>query len=173
MFGPDILFDDTIQIIMRWTPKQKYSNENQYRAELIDVLRKRLTENVNPFGPPRRVNITKEDGRGLCDIAIDRKIGIELKKDLKSKSQIDRLIGQITEYETYYRSLIILLVGNTDKNSLDEFKYRVKSHLNRNVGLMPYDQGPIIRIVDKGSEIERKEEPPKSPFDFNPFKIKF
>ena len=37
----------------------------------------------------------KEDGRGLCDIAVgNKKVGIELKKDLKSKSQINRLKGK-------------------------------------------------------------------------------
>mgnify|MGYP001618834158 CR=1 FL=1 len=48
----------------------------------MDFLRREFNENKNPFQfiPQERVSITKEDGRGLCDIGINRRIGIELKK---------------------------------------------------------------------------------------------
>ena len=81
----DALFDDAISIITRWRPSKQYGKENQYRDELMEVLRKKFNEQFSlSFGTRNRVKITSESGRHLCDIAINEKrLGIELKKDLK------------------------------------------------------------------------------------------
>lgn len=53
----------------------------------------------------------------MWDIGIgNKKVGIELKKDLKPKSQINRVQGQIEDYEENYRKCaIVVLVGKVDK----------------------------------------------------------
>lgn len=166
------LFEDSIRIIRSWIPKQKYSNEALYRNDLIEFLRKELNERQNPFsfGPQSRVSVTKEDGRGLCDIGINRTIGIELKKDVKSKSQVDRLAGQIMGFKKDYRDLIIVLVGHTNKDALEILKDNISglSGSGSNIGL-GFNQGPRIRIIEKASQIEDKTKPkekPRNPFDF-------
>jgi hypothetical protein len=147
MFG-DSLFEDTISIIKNWTSEKEYSNETSYRDDLLDVLREKLNEVNNPlFGRQNRVSLAKEDGRGLCDIGINRQIGIELKKDLKSKSQVDRLVGQIHGYKKDYQDLIIVLVGKTNKEALEGLKDRISDlTTNTSYGL---NQEPRIKIIDK------------------------
>lgn len=165
MFGFDALFDDSIRAIRSWKPTQKYNNEGKYQNELIDFLRKELNNRQDPFslGQKKRITISSEAGRGLCDIGINRQIGIELKKDLKKKAQIDRLAGQIMEFKKDYQDLIIVLVGDTDKDKLDLLKDKM-SDLSSEGDIFSNRQGNRIRVIDKGSqikEIEKKESKPE------------
>lgn len=158
------IFGDCIELIKTWKPKQKYNNENQYREDLMDFLMRKLNDNSNQvlFTPQRRISITKDDGRGLCDIGIDRKIGIELKKDLKSKRKIDTLIGQIVNEYLRYEHVIVVLVGNTDKYSLEILKDKI-SDLNEKYNNPVFNYGPKIRLIDKSGLI--KEEIKKDSYD--------
>ncbi len=160
----DDLFEDSIQIIKSWKPKQNYSNENLYRNDLIEFLRNELNEGQSPFsfGQQRRISVTKEDGRGLCDIGIDRTVGIELKKDIKSKSQVDRLAGQIMGFKKDYQYLIVVLVGRTNKDALEILKDNISDLSGSNAGF-GFNQGSRIRIIDKGSQIKDKEKPKQKP----------
>ena len=95
------LFDNVLQIINDWNPKAEYSKESKYRDDLLTVLRKNLNQSENDvysspiwgFDSSRHHFLKKEAGRSLADIGIDDEIGIELKRNLKRKSQINRLIG--------------------------------------------------------------------------------
>ena len=129
---------ETTRLIKKWKPEE-FSNEKQYRNDLVKFLRK---QEFDWYG---EVIITKEDGRGLCDIAINQEVGIELKKDLKKKSEVDRLSGQIIDYKRQYDNLIILLVGKTNEDTLDLLKSKI-NHFKNNYD---FDE---IKIIVKGSE---------------------
>ncbi len=159
------LFDDSIRAIRSWKPTQKYGDEGKYQKELIDFLRKELDKRQDPFslGQKRLITITPEAGRGLCDIGINRQIGIELKKDLKKKAQIDRLAGQIMEFKKEYQDIIIVLVGDTDKDKLELLKEKI-SDLSSEGGGFGIRQGHRIRVIDKGSqtkEVEKEDSKPE------------
>lgn len=78
------LFEEVVNLIKEWESKKKYSYESKYRDDLLKFLREKLNRNEQFFGirlyQYQRLSITKEDGRGLCDIAINKEIGIEIKK---------------------------------------------------------------------------------------------
>lgn len=122
------LFDECVGLVRKWQPSQKYSNESKYRDDLMDFLHERLNKSDTLLFVNRDVRIKKEDGRGLCDIGIgNSQVGIELKKDLKSKSQINRLQGQIEDYEEYYgEGVIVVLVGNVDKYVENDLRHKLK-----------------------------------------------
>ncbi len=115
MFGASLLsglFDECVGLVREWQPKQKYPNESKYRDDLMDFLHEGLNKSDTLLFGNRDVKIKKEEGRGLCDIGIgNRQVGIELKKDLKSKSQINRLQDQIEDYEEYYEEGIIVVLA--------------------------------------------------------------
>lgn len=162
MIGFDTLFGDTVSIIKNWEPEKEYNNEIEYRNDLLDLLRKKINSIQNPIlGNQNRISVTKEDGRGLCDIGIDRKIGIELKKDLKKKSQVDRLAGQILLFKKDYHDLIIVLVGKTDPEGLETLKVSIDS-LSSNSSNYGLNQALRIKIIDKGSQIKKIKKEPKS-----------
>jgi hypothetical protein len=97
----------------------------------MDFLQENLNRANNFFF--RNVLIKKEDSRGLCDIAVgNRAVGIELKKDLNSKSQINRLQGQIDDYkEDYQEGVIVVLVGKVDKYVENDLRHKLTKKLIR------------------------------------------
>ncbi len=148
------LFDDVIQTISDWNPKANYSTENKYRDDLLEFLRENLNSGSSAFssaiwGLNHSGNhlIKKEAGRSLVDIGIDDEIGIELKRNLKRKSQINRLVGQVVDYLGGYLHVIIVLCGLTEPEAVDALKH----NLTRIVGSSssPFGQEKIIRIFSK------------------------
>ena len=153
-FGEDAeIYNMAVSIIKSWTPSS-HKNELGYRDELLKILREKLNTSrsiLSALGN-REVLIKKEDGRGLCDIAVETFVGIELKKDLNSKSKVNRLIGQVNDYKKYYKDVIIVLVGKTNNEALTYLKEQlrdIKSSMS-----IPLNDKHII-IIDKGSNSQQ------------------
>jgi hypothetical protein len=153
-----------VSAIKSWKPTKQYTKENDYRNDLANHIRNQFNNDV--FG--ENIHVSKESGRELCDIAINEKqCGIELKKDLKSKSQIDRLVGQINRYQKEYNTVIVVLVGKTNPDSLDELKIQLKGFGNSMFS-------ETIKIIDKGNKTTPSKSRAKNrnfedPFDFDLF----
>lgn len=103
-----------------WQPDWNMKEERQYRDDLLTFLDKRLKKTHQ---------IGSEDGRGLADIGIDGEIGIELKLDLYSKSEIDRLTGQVVRYlkgRKGYDGIIIVLLGKVSPTVVRDVRYNMR-----------------------------------------------
>ena len=151
-FGEDAeIYNRAISIIKAWKPGE-HKNELGYRDELLSKLRQELNSNRNFLSAlgNREVLVKKEDGRGLCDIAIETYVGIEMKKDLNSKSKVDRLIGQVNNYKRSYKDVIVVLVGKTNPEALTYLKEQLEDI--RNSVNIPLNDKHII-IIDKGGSI--------------------
>ena len=155
--------DDVLSIVKRWTPKKKYSKETEYRDDLMEFIRrelKRSQQNIL-FGSSeeKEHNVQKEAGRAHADIEIDRNIGIELKRNLKGKSRIDGLVGDLDPYEREYNCIIVVLCGEMDEGTVDELKYRFRQRY-RGVGFGLGPQRPRVELVrkDKASMKGKKKE---------------
>jgi len=96
-------------LIKEWKPKG-CETEKDFEKSLYNYLEKRLEGK----------EITKQHGvgRSKVDIAVGKKVFIELKKDLKATGQLQRLIGQIEIYEKDLKNIIVVLCGEVDKNLL-------------------------------------------------------
>jgi len=124
-----LIYTGVIKSIENWEPSDKFTRESDSRDELIKHLRDEL--NSNPFFGTKTISVTSEDGRGLCDIAVnEREVGIELKNNFNSKAKLDRLIGQVHRYKKDYNDIIIVLVGKTKDNTLDDLRVQI-SELNK------------------------------------------
>lgn len=131
MLGIDLLFDNVVKAINGWKPSSEYTHHDGYKDDLqnylLNVLNRpdpmRLTE--------QSVVVRKEAGRGFCDLEVNRRIGIELKRNLKSKEMVDRLTGQINDYEREYPYIIIVLVGNTDTNHFQHLRMDILRRRDR------------------------------------------
>ena len=109
----DEVFEAVYNAIKEWQPKQKYNSESEYHEDLFQFLSSRAKKY-----PPQ-----KESGRHLADIGIGDRVGIELKKDLHSKAEADRLIGQLTSFLRDYKyGVIVVVCGKTDLNTLNYVK---------------------------------------------------
>ncbi len=153
--------DSLILAISAWEPKTRGA-EPKYRDDLVDYLRSKLWS---------QFSFTKEARRGLCDISVNRQVGIELKKDLKTKSQIDRLIGQVREHKRDYQEVIIVLVGKTNKDALDQLRQRRDLDLRSSNSLLGDNQSvPIIDMGGARKPVKKQTPSFSAPnFPFNPF----
>jgi hypothetical protein len=145
------LFEDTIRLIEKWKPKEEYENENMYRDDLLDFLREKFEKSSNPLVFQQKVSVRNETDRALSDISINGyEIGIEVKKDLRDKSQIDILIGKIAGYKKEYNDVILLLVGEVYRNTIEYCKDKSSGLIDRQV--FELDKEPRIKIIVKGKE---------------------
>lgn len=104
-------------LIMKWEPID-CKTEKDFENSLYNFLHLNLS----------KAQITKQyaKGRIKADIVIDEKYIIELKNKLISRSNYQRLIGQLIEYKEWEGSIIVLLIGETDQNFIKEIKSFLK-----------------------------------------------
>jgi|BEDMetMinimDraft_2_1075160.scaffolds.fasta_scaffold03312_3 hypothetical protein len=114
------LFDRVVRLINDWQPNWRRRTENAHRDDLKDYLMNTLEE---------KYTVRCDDGRGLADIAVDNKIAIELKLNLNTKAEINRLDGQIGDFLEEYKSLIVVLLGNTKPEIVRQVKRNVTRRL--------------------------------------------
>jgi hypothetical protein len=113
------LYEEIYALIKEWEPEEIYDKEPEFRDDLLKFLKNELSSSASS----EHISIKKEDGRGLCDIGVNRQIGIELKLNLDKKSKANRLVGQIIEYKPDYPTgIIVLLIGDTEHNAYQTVK---------------------------------------------------
>jgi ERCC4-type nuclease len=109
-----------VREIEAWRPR-RYKRETEYRDKLHQKLEYAFRE-----AP------TKEYGHGRVrvDIAFERKIGIEIKKDLTTPTKLQRLKGQIQDMARTFKRSIVVVVGETHRDLMEDLldtarKYKV------------------------------------------------
>ena len=125
-------------IIKRWRPG-KCKTEKEYEKSLYTFLEKQLPD----------IEITKQFGIGRTkvDIAVGRKVFIEIKYKLNSTSKLQRLLGQLSLYKKEKEEdLIILLCGNVDKNILRQLKDEVEEY---NRTMFVFDSDTVFIMLKK------------------------
>lgn len=110
------LWDDAstvASLIKTWKPK-RLKTEKDYEKSLYDYLESKLSS----------FKITKQFARGRVrvDLAIQDRVIIELKHNFNTTAKYQRLIGQLSEYESWDERIIILLTGKTDPNLRKELE---------------------------------------------------
>lgn len=148
-------FDDTVSAIHKWQPAKDYSDEPKYRDDLLKYLRKEMNSTASyTYMPKENISVRKEEGRGLCDIAVGlNAVGIKMKKELKGKSEIDRLTGQLVGYKSQYSDLIVVLVGKTDEEAFEYLKLQISTIKDNS-----YTAHQRIKIIRKDKKTEEDGE---------------
>jgi len=120
--------------IDKWSPR-KCENEKDFENSLYSFLHKHFED----------VQITKQYavGRTKADLNVGGKVIIEIKKDLQSTAQYDRLIGQLEEYKKWKGSIVILLTGETDPNLKKKLASRAKE------GMFLTMDDPAFYVIEK------------------------
>lgn len=108
-------------LIGKWRPKG-CTTEKDYERSLYDFLHEKLPD----------IQVTKQYaiGRVKADIVVGNKVIIELKNNLQSPSDYNRLVGQLTAYKNWSGGVIVILCGATDKNIAKEVEKFAKTFLN-------------------------------------------
>lgn len=164
------LFDECADLIKKWQP-QKYPTESEYKKDLRKFLFEKLNKRDFFSGSSRNINVNEESSRSLCDLGINRIVGIELKfgKNGKiSKSERDRLHGQCYGHrKEYSEGVIVVLVGDINDYSEADVKETLRGLsqlINGGFGLNQYKIG----LVNKShTKIQKQKPKSQNPFEFN------
>jgi hypothetical protein len=92
-------------LIKRWRPRGCKS-EKDYEKSFVSHLRGKLPD----------ISVTPQYavGRTKADLVIGESVIVEIKCNLKTTAQHQRLLGQLTEYATWEGPVFLLLIGETD-----------------------------------------------------------
>ena len=111
-------FGTVREIIESWRPKG-CTTEKKYEQSLLRKLQKELKE--------QKIQIQYGSGRQRVDIVVNGKVPIELKKDLKTTSALQRTIGQIDQYLQDWNRLFLVFCGNVAPDLLKNLKKYAKN----------------------------------------------
>lgn len=129
-------------LIKQWVPSG-CAREKDFELSLYDFL----VPHLEGFSIIRQFGI----GRTRADLVIERSLAIELKHDLDTKGQLQRLIGQLTEYEHWRGRLIILLTGRQDHDLLLELRTQIRAFNDRSRNLLP-EPDKVVMLVKREDE---------------------
>lgn len=137
--------EDLFSVIKKWKPG-KLRSEKQFENSLYEYLHKAFPEK----------QITKQFGIGrvLADLAISDELLIEMKYNLKTTGQFQRLVGQLSGYKKWKGSVLIILCGTTESNLLKELNECLKE-LNKIESTTTIAPIMFSRRIDKYFLIEK------------------
>lgn len=106
-------------LVKKWKPRD-CETEKDYEKSLYNYLERVM----------QGKEITKQYGvgRSKVDLAVGKKVYIELKKDLKNTGQLQRLFGQLEIYSKDLDNIIIIICGDIDKNLFKQLRDQVKAY---------------------------------------------
>jgi len=148
------VFDVVVRAVKEWIPKKRYLSEGEYRDDLCKVLRKKIERREESgffsLGSSEKYIVQKESGRHLADLAVinSEKVGIELKYNFRTKSQRNRLVGQVKDYLKEYLYVIIVLCGYVDTQQFDALRYDLKEY-EESSGFSLGQPQKVIKIISK------------------------
>jgi hypothetical protein len=114
--------DSVIKSLKDWQPKA-LPNELKYRDSLLVHLREKLPkEKIEPeyrhLGTTTDIYVKQESFFGSSGVFV------ELKRNLQSKAQLDRLVGQVESLEPKKNAVLTILCGETNPALLSRLKER-------------------------------------------------
>jgi len=125
------------EIIDNWFP-QRYPNELGYHEDLHRFLKTILRKDRKVF---------REHGINKADLVIDGKIGIEIKKDLKHKSKVDRCVTQVKRMRREHMYIFVIVVGdNIRESTYDDLRNELEEFLESDDFMQ---QNPLIKLIRK------------------------
>ena len=135
-------FESAIKCIKQWQPNP-LPTELKYRDSLIAHLRQQLKEaTIEPeyrhCGTTADIYVKKKGFFGSSEVFV------ELKRNLTSKSQLDRLVGQVESLQPKKNFIIVVLCGESNPTFLSRLQERYGGGQEFRVLIDPY-----VKIVVK------------------------
>jgi hypothetical protein len=125
------------KLIENWKP-DGCGLEKDYEDSLYAYLHEQLSE----------IQITRQyaRGRSRVDLRVGETVVVELKCDLDSTSEYQRLLGQLLEMKRWEERIVVVFAGNTDPYFLKALKKETEEW-----GSYPMEQKVVV--VQKISNI--------------------
>ncbi|MEK6978326.1 MAG: hypothetical protein AABX40_08045 [Candidatus Hydrothermarchaeota archaeon] len=130
-------------VIESWQPKG-CTTEKDFEQSLLKELQKKLKK--------QRIQTQYGLGRQRIDIVVDGKVPIELKKDLKRTSALQRAVGQLEQYLQDWDHLFLVLCGDIEPDllkTLEKYAGGKEDDLEALLSSLPFGTEKIIIMVKR------------------------
>jgi len=125
------------KILVDWQPIE-FASERAAEDSLYEYLHAQF----------EKTQVTRQyaRGRATVDLVIGERVMIELKHNLSTTSELQRLKGQLMEYKSWDMAIMVVLTGETDMNLLKDLKMFVQRELS---GAFLLDDP--VEVIQKGT----------------------
>lgn len=148
MFGGQSLGQQVYELVVSWVPERAYRTEPRFRNDLQAYLEERLNRsNGGMFGGDQPHFLRRERGRSRADLAVDDRVGIELKREVTNRG-LRRLRDQIHDYLGEYEYAIICACGLQETGKWNELRQEYEGTHGGGFG----GDGTVVRFVEKRKE---------------------
>lgn len=103
------LLEQAYKIVSAWSPARRRNSEEAYKSELSYHLREVLDKGVR-----------EEKSDSLCDIALGKSIGFELKKS-PDLAEYDRCFGQLARHLESFEFVVLIIFDVGKRDQFDDF----------------------------------------------------
>ncbi len=117
------LVSSVVKLIIEWEP-QALTRELKYRDALMQFILENIPSDSRIEKEYRHKGTTTDLFLKWKGFMSSDEIFIEIKMNLNKKPTLDRLVGQLESLEPGKRSIIVVLVGETDEALLQRLKER-------------------------------------------------
>jgi hypothetical protein len=124
----DVALNKLLKDVKEWLPNRRRNVEETYKVELRKYLES------------KGYSLSEETGDSLCDLVVNKRFSIELKKD-PDTSDYDRLFGQVARHLEHFKIVLAVICDARRGDRHDLFLSLVDKFLN-----VPPHVVEVIRI---------------------------
>jgi hypothetical protein len=115
------LFEQACKTVSTWSPALRRNSEEAYKSELSYHLKEVLDSGAR-----------EEKSDSLCDIALGKSVGIELKKS-PDLSEYDRCFGQLARHLENFEFIVLAIFDVGKRDQFEDFCKRVDAYFEGRV----------------------------------------
>ncbi len=130
---------EVTKLIDAWHPRGCKTEKDLERS-----LQKHLQKNL----PSSDVIAQYASGRVKGDIAVDGEVLIEIKDNLKSTAQLQRLLGQLELYNSLWKGKVIVLIcGNSQQDLVNVLNKKIEELKEKTTTLLIFSDQKIFLLL--------------------------
>lgn len=118
-----------VLLLNNWRPCALRS-ETAYRDSLLMYLREHVPEDTQIEREYRLRGTTADIWIGWSGILFNSEVSIEIKVDLKRKTECDRLVGQLESLDPRENNVLLVLIGTSDEALTGRVRSKYADQIN-------------------------------------------
>lgn len=119
------------KVVNQWKPP-RLKSEISYRNDLLAALREVLPADAQLEKEYRHRGTTMDIWLKWQGVLQSDELAFELKVNLKKKTEFDRLVGQIEGLDPRRNKVLVVLIGDTDRDLLGRLEAKYAAQIKGN-----------------------------------------
>jgi hypothetical protein len=120
-------------LVGQWKPPL-LKNEVAYRDHLLSLIRSAVPPDTKVEKEYRHHGTTIDIWVRWVGLVLNGELALELKVNLKKKTEFDRLVGQIESLSPETNAVLVVLIGETDQSLLGRLQEKYARFIKPAVG---------------------------------------